>query len=187
MAIVFDSTVGGEFSNSYTTKEWADAYASNQHWQAAWFDLSGDAKLVSLMTSAQWMETLPYGGIRCSPLQALAWPRSDISCDGVLASCDIIPTKIKQAQVQLAYQLSQNVNAIVPAPGGGGTAAGVFVSKSQLGELVQEFTEYKSADSSCDSCGDPALLTAFPYLEDLLGCYLATSFGSSKILLRVRS
>ena len=187
MAIVFDSTIGGELSNSYVTKEYADAYASNQYWQAAWFALSGDAKLVALMTSTGWMETLPYAGNRCSATQALAWPRSDVSCDGVSATCDINPLKIRQAQVQLAYRLSQDPNAIVPAPGGGGTPSGVFVSKSQLGELSQEFTEYKSADSSCDNCGDPALLTAFPYLEDLISCYLSTSFGSSKVLLRVRS
>ena len=187
MALVFDPAIGGEFSNSYCDKAFADAYASNQYWQAAWFELSGDAKLVALMTSTGWMETLPYGGNRCSATQALAWPRSNVSCDGVAASCDVIPLKIRQAQVQLAYRLSQDPNAIVPAPGGGGTPSGVFVSKSQLGDLSQEFTEYKSADSSCDNCGDPALLSALPWLEDLIACYLSTSFGSSKVLLRVRS
>ena len=187
MALVFDPTIGGEFSNSYCDQTFSDAYASNQYWQAAWFEKTVEQRQVALIASTSWLETLPYAGNRCSATQALAWPRSDVSCDGVSATCDIIPLKIRQAQVQLAYQLSQNPTAVVPAPGGGGSAAGTFVSMQKLGSLEQQFSEYKSSDSSCDSCGDPALLTAFSWLKDFIGCYLSTSFGSSKILLRVRS
>ena len=187
MALVFDPTIGGEFSNSYCDQAFADAYSSNQYWQAAWFAKTVEQRQVALIAATTWMETLPYAGNRCSATQALAWSRSNVSCDGVSATCDIIPLKIRQAQVQLAYQLLENPSAIVPAPGGGGGSAGTFVSMQKLGDLEQQFSEYKSADSSCDNCGDPALLSAFPWLEDWIACYLSTSFGSSKILLRVRS
>ncbi len=186
MAPVFDATIGGEFANSYADLDFADTYAANQVWGATWLALAEADRQIALIGATQWLETMPWDGSRCSSGQALSWPRSGVSCDGVAATCDIIPLKIRQAEVQLAYQLSQNPTAIIPPPGGG-NAAGTYVSKNQLGDLVQEFSEYSSADSTCDSCGDPALLSAFPWLEDWLSCYLSGSFGSSKVLLRVRS
>lgn len=187
MAPTLDATLGGENSNSYCDLVFATAYASNQSWGDTWAALTQAQQEVALINATKWLETLPYDGSRCSATQALAWPRSGVSCDGVAATCDIIPVRIRQAEVELAWQLSQNPNAIVGPPGGGGTAAGTYVSKNQLGDLVQEFSEYSSADSSCDNCGDPALISAFPWLEDWLACWLAGTFGSSKILLRVRS
>ena len=133
------------------------------------------------------METLPYSGSRCTSSQALSWPRSGISCDGVPATCDAIPFKIKQVQVELAYQLSQTPDAIIGPPGGGGAAQGTYVKRNKLGDLEQEFAEYSSADSSCDNCNDPALITKFPWVKDMLGCWLGANFGASKVLLRVRS
>ena len=51
----------------------------------------------------------------------------------------MIPNDVKRAQILLAYQLVVNPDAITGAPGGGGgTAAGTYVSKQQLGDLVQE-------------------------------------------------
>ena len=52
--------------------------------------------------------------------QALSWPRSGASCDGVAASCTMIPNDVKRAQMLLAYQLVVNPDAITGTPGGGG-------------------------------------------------------------------
>ena len=191
MAIVFDATIGGELSNIYCTKDYADAYASNQHWQAAWFAVLGEARQVALISATKWLETVSYSGTRCTATQALAWPRDGSSCDGVASTCDIIPLKIRQAEVELAYQLIANPDAITGQPGGGGgTAAGTYVSKNQLGDLVQEFSEYSSADSGadCSDCSTPEVINKFPWLRDFIGCYADISTGSgSKVLLRVRS
>ena len=187
MAPTLDATLGGETSNSYCDQAFADAYASNQYWDATWSGLSDDEKAIALIQATKWMETLPYAGSRCTATQALSWPRSGASCDGVEAVCTAIPTKVKGVEVELAYQLSQSPTSIVPPPGGGNTQAGVYVKRNRLGDLEQEFAEYSSADSSCDRCGDPALLSQYPWVEDLLGCWLGASFGSSKIVLRVRS
>jgi hypothetical protein len=192
MAIVFDATIGGELSNSYCTKEFADAYASNQHWQAEWFAVLGEARQVALISATKWLETVSYTGTRCTATQALAWPRSGSSCDGVASTCDIIPLKIRQAEVELAYQLINNPDAITGAPGGGGgTAAGTYVSKNQLGDLIQEFSAYPSGEQSsndCTDCSNPEVINKFPWLRDFLACYADISTGSgSKVLLRVRS
>lgn len=186
MAPVFDATIGGELSNSYADLVFADAYAANQSWGNSWLGLEEDARQIALIGATQWLETMSWKGYRCGSGQALAWPRSGISCDGVAATCEVIPLRIRQAEIQLAYQLSQDPTSIVPSPGGG-VASGTYVSMQKLGDLEQQFSEYSSADSTCDSCGDPALLSAFPWLKDWLSCYLSGAFGSSKVLLRVRS
>jgi hypothetical protein len=192
MAIVFDATIGGEFSNSLCTKEYADAYASNQSWIVEWFNASSDSRLVALISATKWLETVSYTGLRCTPTQALSWPRDGSTCDGVASTCDIIPLKIRQAEVELAYQLIVNPDAITGAPGGGGgAAAGTFVSKQQLGDLVQEFSAYPSGTESnndCTDCSNPEVILKFPWLRDFLSCYADISTGSgSKVLLRVRS
>ena len=192
MAIIFDATIGGELSNSYCTKEYADAYASNQHWQAAWFAVLGEARQVALISATKWLETVSYSGTRCTATQALAWPREGSSCDGVASTCDIIPLKIRQAEVELAYQLINNPDAITGAPGGGGgVAAGTFVSMQKLGDLEQQFSAYPAGEQSsndCIDCGTPEVINKFPWLRDFLGCYADISTGSgSKVLLRVRS
>lgn len=192
MAIVFDATIGGEFANSYCDEVFADAYASNQSWQAAWFAKTVEERQVALISSTKWLETVSYSGTRCTATQALAWPRSGATCDGVASSCDVIPLKIRQAEVELAYQLIANPDAITGQPGGGGGAsAGTYVSKNQLGDLVQEFSAYPSGEQSsndCTDCSNPEVINKFPWLRDFLACYADISTGSgSKVLLRVRS
>jgi len=192
MAIVFDATIGGELSNSYCDKAFADGYASNQSWMAEWFNAPSDGRLVALISATKWLETVSYSGTRCTATQALAWPRSGATCDGVASSCDIIPLKIRQAEVELAYQLINNPDAITGQPGGGGgTAAGTFVSMQKLGDLEQQFSAYPSGEQSsndCTDCSNPEVINKFPWLRDFLACYADISTGSgSKVLLRVRS
>ena len=192
MAIVFDATIGGEFANSYCDEAFADAYASNQSWQAAWFAKTAEERQVALISATKWLETVSYTGTRCTATQALAWPRDGSSCDGVASTCDIIPLKIRQAEVELAYQLLSNPDAITGAPGGGGgVAAGTYVSMQKLGDLEQQFSAYPSGEQSsndCSDCSNPEVINKFPWLRDFISCYADISTGSgSKVLLRVRS
>ena len=49
-------------------------------------------------------------------------------------------------------------------------------------------TQYSGTSvTSCDNCNDPAIITAFPFLKDLLGCWLAGLSGGVGLMLRVRS
>ena len=45
------------------------------------------------------------------------------------------------------------------------------MTREKLGDLEQEkqWTEYKSADSSCDNCGDPPIITSVPLAEVCAG------------------
>ena len=192
MAIVFDATIGGEFANSYCDEAFADAYASNQSWQVTWFAKTAEERQVALISSTKWLETVSYSGTRCTAVQALAWPRSGATCDGVSSSCDVIPLRIRQAEVELAYQLLSNPDAITGQPGGGGgAAAGTFVSMQKLGDLEQQFSAFPSGEQGgkdCTDCSNPEVINKFPWLRGFLACYADISTGSgSKVLLRVRS
>lgn len=92
----------------------------------------------------------------------------------------------------LAYQLVVNPDAITGAPGGGGGAvAGTYVSKQQLGDLVQEFSAFPASEAGsndCTSCSNPEVIDKFPWLRDILSCWADISSGEgNKVILRVRS
>ena len=198
--MAFDATLGGSAANSYVDLVYANDFFTLSPYAAQWAAFSDDAKNIALVQACAALETVSYAGTRCSPstddanlAQALAWPRSGASCDGIQSSCGAIPKAINDAQCLLALNLATSPDAITGPIGGGGgaTQAGTFVSKQQLGDLVQEFSAYPSGESGTDSCVDcstPEVIAKFPWLKGMLSCWADISTGStSKVLLRVRS
>ena len=193
------ATLGGATSNSYVTGVTADQFAALQSWEAVWTGKSESERTIALLQAAKWLDTIDFGGVRCNPStdssalpQMRAWPRSGVSCDGVEATCAFIPQAILDAQCLIAYNLVVNPEMITGPGGGsgGGAAAGTYVSKQQLGDLVQEFAAYPSGETSsndCVDCSTPDVIAKLPWLKGLLGCWADTSYGGSKVLLRVRS
>ena len=193
------SILGGADSNSYVSGAETDSFAALQSWGDAWLAKSESERTIAIVSACSWLETVDWEGTRCTPSttddlvpQALSWPRSGASCDGVGASCSFIPTDVKRAQMLLSYQLVVNPDAITGAPGGGGGAvAGTYVSKQQLGDLVQEFSAFPSGEASsndCTSCSNPEVIDKFPWLRDILSCWADISSGEgNKVILRVRS
>jgi len=192
------SVVGGAVSNSYVSGTEADEYAAFRSWDATWLGKTETERTIALVNACRWLDTVDFAGTRCDPSttdasspQALSWPRSGATCDGVAATCTFIPKEVKQAQILIAYNLVINPELITGTPGGGGgAAAGTYVSKNQLGDLVQEFSAFPSGEQSrndCVDCATPAIIAALPWLKGILSCWADISTGSSKILLRVRS
>ena len=194
------ANVGYTTSNSYVTGVEADSYAAFQAWESTWTGKTESERTIALINATKWLNTIDYAGTRCSPSandsklpQALAWPRSDASCDGVAATCTIIPNAIKEAQILIAYNLVVNPELITGTPGGGGgAAAGTYIKRNKLGDLEQEFAEYTSSESTsgneCSTCDTPAIISALPWLRGLLSCWADISApGTSKVILRVRS
>ena len=198
---VFDATLSGAKATSYISLERATELVADTPQQALWDTLSEDQQKSALNGATFWMETLSYGGSRCgvpsaddpTKPQSLQWPRSGVTCNGYTAACDLIPYKVEYAEVLIALQLHQNPNAIIPPAGGGGGSAGTYVSKNQLGDLVQEFSEYSNAGNAtsgdCSDCANPEVINKFPFLVDLLGCWLDSESlaTGSRVILRVRS
>lgn len=193
--MTFDSTLGSSTGNSYVSVADADTYAAHVWWGSAWLELTEADKEIALIGATSALGTIPYAGQRCSPStddenmpQALSWPRSGVMCDGVKATCAFIPADVLRATYELSYQLSQNPGALQPAPATAG-AAGTYVSKQQLGELVQEFSAFPSGQtqSDCANCSDPAVIAKYPWLKDYLKCWATLAGGAGRVILRVRS
>jgi len=183
-----DATLSGPTSNSYITLAEATAIAANQPFADDWISTSDDDLLVGLITACMWMETLNYAGERCKATQRLKWPRSGASCDGVVADCSAIPYKIQETQVQLAWVAVKDPSPIIDG-GGGGAAAGTYVKRQKLGSLEIEYDQYSGTSvTSCDNCNDPIIITKYPWIRDLLGCWLGGGVsGGVGLMLRVRS
>ena len=169
-----DATLSGNQSNSYVTLANADGIASNQTFADDWAAKTEDEKTVALIVATRWMETLSYGGDRCKASQRLSWPRSGAVCDGVTSDCSGIPYAIQETEVILAYQYMKYPNSFPDIGGGGGSApTGTFIKRQKLDVLEIEYDQFNNAvASSCDTCGDPAIISAFPWLKDLLKCWV---------------
>ena len=184
MAITLDATLGGNQSNSYVTMANAVGIAQNMPGGGEWAALDEETRNLSLIQATRWLETLDYRGDRCSASQRLKWPRSGAECDGVTSDCLGIPYPIQEAAVALAIKYSENP-ANFPGYGGGGSApTGTYIKRQKLDVLEIEYDQFDNAvASSCDTCGDPAILQTFPWLADLLGCWVTgIATGDNKMI-----
>ena len=163
------STVGGATSNSYVSGTDADQFAALQSWEAVWLGKTESERTIALLQACKWLDTVDFGGTRCNPStdssalpQMRAWPRSGVSCDGVEATCAFIPQDIKDAQCLIAYNLVVNPELITGTPGGGGgAAAGTYVSSQKLGDLQIDYAAFPGGESSgndCIDCSTPAII-----------------------------
>ena len=197
--MAFDATLGGSEAISYVDLTYADTYFAHTPYWDQWNEFSRTNREIALVQACAALETISFAGTRCDPStdntdapQALSWPRSGASCDGVSSSCGSIPKAIKDAQCLLALNLATNPDAITgPIGGGGGTTqAGVYVSEQTLGDLSVKYNAFPSGESGTDSCVDcatPDVIAKFSWLKSALGCWASISTSSSKVLLRVRS
>ncbi len=194
--MAINATLGSCTANSYVSEADADAYAGISWWGSTWLALSADAKKIALIGATSALETLTWKGKRCNPStdnadkpQALSWPRSGVSCDGVAATCTLIPQAITEATIELAYQLSQNPSALQPGAPSTNTA-GVYTSKEKLGDLEVNYSAFPAGATgeSCSSCSDPKVISMFPWLKGMVSCYAVfSSTSGGKVILRVRS
>ena len=142
------------------------------------------------MASTQALQALNYTGTRCSPStddankpQALQWPRSDGTCKGIVCACSSIPLPVQQACAYLAFNLYNDpLIPVVPTP----TPERGAVQKQKLGDLEQSFFAPSDVGTKI-SVSAPIVLQRWPYLVDLLSCWISGSYSQSAILERVRS
>ena len=188
MAVTLDATLSGATSNSYVDMTQALAIAQNIPGGGDWSVLGEEERNLSLIVATRWLETLSYAGDRCAETQRLKWPRIGAKCDGLVSTCAVIPYRIQEAEVTLAITYSTDPGKVPGGGSGGGAASGTFVSRQKLGSLEVEYSQYQGTSvASCDNCNDPAIITAFPWLKDLLGCWVTGVTGGVGLMLRVRS
>ena len=190
--MTFISTLGGSQSTSYISVADADGIWGNTLNSAAWSALTEANKQQALMASTSALEALMYSGVRCSPSkddanlqQALQWPRSGYTCKGITATCAEIPLQVRQACSYLALSLFNDPNAIIPGVPSPTPQRGA-VKMQKLGELQQEFFGPSDVGTKV-AVSAPIVLQKFPWLIDVLGCWLDGNYGQSGIIDRVRA
>jgi len=178
--MTLNATIGSSEANSYVDLAGADSIAATLPGGDDWLTKTDAEREESLVYATLWLETLDYKGTRCNPStddddkpQRLKWPRSGATCDGVESTCAFIPYEMQRAEVALAIQYTLN-SANFPGVGGGSQApTGTYVKRQKLDVLEIEYDQFNNATASeCDTCGDPAIISAFPWLKDLLGCWV---------------
>ena len=93
------------------------------------------------------------------------------------------------ANSELALALSKNPNAII---GGGGSTASGLVKRQKLGDLEVEYhppsTTGATMITSKYGPTDPIVLQQFPFIGDILGCWMTlTKSSGTRVIARVRS
>ena len=85
---------------------------------------------------------------------------------------------------EVALALSKAPSAVI---GGGAVTSTQGAIKSQkLGDLQQDFYDTKSGTEATAKYGKnaPIILRKFPWIGDLLGCYMTQGYGSSRVISR---
>ena len=186
---VLDATLAGPSSNSYVDAAEAAAIAATLPFYSEWLATPQADLDVALITATRWLETLNYGGTRCSTTQRLKWPRDGAECDGQISTCAEIPYQIKEAEVILAWQYILDPKSFPGFGGAGGDAApaGTYIKRQKIDVLEIEYDQFDSNQYSeeCSDCSLPAILQEFPWLADLLGCWLGNNDSSANRIIRL--
>lgn len=171
----------------------ADTYFVTSFNNGAWTALTEPEKTLALGEATRWLEQLCWKGAKCSDAQPLQWPRKadKTNCCAAVV-CTALPTQLVAATAELALALHLNKTAIIGGVAAATTATTGAIKSQKLGDLQQDFYEPGGSSSSSSSNrfgpSAPLVLQKFPWLSDLLGeCLMSGSFGSSRILARVRS
>ena len=173
-------------TRAYVSDTDADDYFIHTFNHTAWFALTTGQKTIALQEATRWLETLCWQGEKCNAAQPLQWPRklAAAGCCGA-ADCTTIPPQMVEATCELALQLHQNQGAMITAPATG--QAGLFTKRQKLGDLEVEFDQFApgTAGAAAAPSTKPLVLQKFPWIRDLLQCYMVGR--SSQLAYVVRS
>lgn len=114
MALTIVATVGSASANSYADESEADAYLEARLHSDAWWDADDADRRKALVEAARELDNLPWLGTRSDATQVLEWPRewvrdpdtpiSDPGQDYPYYADDVVPERVKDAQVELALE-----------------------------------------------------------------------------------
>lgn len=173
-------------ANGYLSPTDADTWFAGSFGNAQWLALTAADKQVALTEASRALETLQWWGEKCTTTQQWQWPRK-ISAAGTCgaADCTTLPPDVVSAVCQLALSLQISKAALVPALGGSSVTNSTAtqgtgpVKRQKLGDLEQEFfapggnaTSSSGVTAAHPSAVIPTVLRQFPWLGDLLRCWM---------------
>ncbi len=152
-------TVG---TNSYGSREEADAYFADSLRNAQWSAFTPEMKDAGLVESTRVFERQGWQGEKADPQQTLAFPRVNLTCRGEPVSPDESLADIKEAQFEYALTL-----LVSPAVLNNSDATGTNTKRLKAGSAEIEF--FRSTRG-----------TRFPVIiQDIIGCFLDSGLAFS--------
>jgi len=108
VALTIDATAGGASANSFITLAEAETYMEGRGNKTLWTAAADSDKNIALVEAMRELDVLVYSGYRTTDTQALSWPRQwAVDPDNPVQAwfdTDEIPTRLKNAQAELAFQ-----------------------------------------------------------------------------------
>jgi hypothetical protein len=183
------ATVGSASANSYLSIAAADTLAETMLGTLAWTSATTDEKTRALITATRGLDTLTWIGSKSSADQALDWPRTDASCDGIDYPDDELPEQIEYATFDLANALL-TTPTLLQTPSTSSSALIPGIPNKDLSKIkldVMELTFRTDVSPASSSIVSP--LSALPHLAAILGCLTTSTIPGrlSGVLERVRS
>lgn len=132
MTLIIEDGSGVANANSYVTVAEYRAYATPRGVSLPVADAEVETQLI---LACDYLESLSWLGMPTYDDQALAWPRDEIRIGCSLIADDVIPNKIKLAQMQLAIQVNAGID-LLPSIAGGSSGA---IIKEKVGPLETEY------------------------------------------------
>jgi len=108
MAVTIVATAGSASANSFVTEAEAEAYMAARLNASAWTGTESIKQ--ALIEATREISALDFSGYRTDTTQALSWPRYDAtnpdapSGESEVYEDDVIPQRIKDATIELAFQ-----------------------------------------------------------------------------------
>ena len=151
------------------TTAMANTYFATTPREAQWAAITGAEQAISLTEAQTW-------------LGQLCWDQKATCCGNTFDA------SYTRAVSELALALHSNPTALIG--GAAATAALGPVKRQKLDALEVEYFDPRGSGSTATATAPtakgPLVLQKFPWLKDIIGCWL-TNTGSSNLIRRVRS
>lgn len=146
-----------------------------------------DAYMATTIRDAAWL-AIPAGDRDVLLLEAQRWLKGLCPDPAATGCCGDFATQWTEAASELALALKLSPTAIITGGASAGGATGE-IKRQKLGDLEQEFFQARTGTTTTSRYGPkaPAVLRAFPWLGDILGCWIKGGGGSGSVIARYRS
>lgn len=134
MTITVEDGTNVAGANSYVTVAEAKTYATARGVTLPTPDSAIEPLILQAM---DYLESLrsDYKGIKANQTQPLQWPRTGVTIDGYAIDSNVIPTELKNAEMQLVMDVA---NGLDPMAASDGSA---FIVKEKVGPIETTYSE----------------------------------------------
>ena len=114
MSLIVETGAVISNANTYISLDYADTYCEDMGY-TAWASCTETEREAAILRAMRYIEGLSWKGIKYDYDDALKWPRSGVyDEDGYAIDYDEIPTAVKKALAQAAYEESQSSGVLLP-------------------------------------------------------------------------